>query len=78
MTLKKSTTSGYNETAQAPGYVTASLMVSKLWKVGASRLTTQVNLDNLIDKTYASSIYSYGPSNYGAPRTVMGSIKIEY
>ncbi|MCX7092076.1 MAG: TonB-dependent siderophore receptor [Methylobacter sp.] len=69
---------GYNETAQAPGYVTANLMVSKLWKVGASRLTTQVNLDNLLDKTYTSSVYSYGPSNYGAPRTVIGSIKIEY
>ncbi len=69
---------GYDQTAQAPGYVTANLMVSKLWKVGASRLTTQINLDNLIDKTYTSSIYSYGPTNYGAPRTVMGSIKIEY
>ncbi len=69
---------GYNETAQAPGYATVNLMVSKLWKVGASRLTTQVNLDNLLDKTYTSSIYSYGPSNYGAPRTVIGSIKIEY
>jgi len=69
---------GYNETAQAPGYVTANLMVSKLWNVGKSRLTTQLNVDNLLDKTYTSSVYSYGPSNYGAPRTFMGSIKIEY
>lgn len=69
---------GYTETAQAPGYVTANLMVSKLWKVGASRLTTQLNVDNLLDKTYAGSIYSYGPTLYGAPRTFMGSIKIEY
>ncbi|MCX7107580.1 MAG: TonB-dependent receptor [Methylococcales bacterium] len=69
---------GYNNSAQAPGYVTVNLMASKLWKVGKSRLTTQINLDNLIDKNYYSSVYSYGPSNYGAPRTVMGSIKIEY
>lgn len=69
---------GYTETAQAPGYVTANLMVSKLWKVGASRLTTQLNVDNLLDKTYTGSIYSYGPTLYGAPRTFMGSIKIEY
>jgi len=69
---------GYNETAQAPGYVIANLMVSKLWTLGATRLTTQVNVDNLFDKTYTSSIYSYGPTNYGTPVTVMGSIKLEY
>ncbi|WP_432742693.1 TonB-dependent siderophore receptor [Methylobacter sp. G7] len=69
---------GYIETAQAPGYVTANLMVSKLWKVGASRLTTQLNVDNLLDKTYTASTQSNGLSSYGAPRTFMGSIKIEY
>ncbi|MCK9636845.1 TonB-dependent receptor [Methylobacter sp. Wu8] len=69
---------GYDETAQAPGYVTANLMVSKLWKVGASRLTTQLNVDNLLDKTYTASTQSSGLSSYGAPRTFMGAIKIEY
>ncbi len=69
---------GYIETAQAPGYVSANLMVSKLWKVGASRLTTQLNVDNLLDKTYTASTQSNGLSSYGAPRTFMGSIKIEY
>lgn len=69
---------GYNETAQAPGYVTANLMVSKLWKVGASRLSTQLNVDNLLDKTYIASTQASGLSSYGAPRTFMGSIKIEY
>jgi iron complex outermembrane recepter protein len=69
---------GYNETAQAPGYVTMNLMASQLWNVGKSRVTAQLNVDNLLDKTYIGSIYSYGPSNYGAPRTFMGSIKIEY
>ncbi len=69
---------GYIETAQAPGYVSANLMVSKLWKMGASRLTTQLNVDNLLDKTYTASTQSNGLSSYGAPRTFMGSIKIEY
>jgi len=69
---------GYTETAQAPGYVTANLMVSKLWKVGASRLTTQLNVDNLLDKTYTGSTQTNGLTSYGAPRTFMGSIKIEY
>lgn len=69
---------GYTETAQAPGYVTANLMVSKRWKVGVSRLTTQLNVDNLLDQTYTASTQSNGLSSYGAPRTFMGSIKIEY
>ena len=69
---------GYTEAAQAPGYVTTNLMLSKHWKVGATRLTTQFNVDNLLDKTYIGSIYSYGPTSYGAPRTFMGSIKVEY
>ena len=69
---------GYNETAQAPGYVTANLMGSKLWKIGDTRVTAQLNIDNLLDQSYIASIYSYGPSNYGAPRTFMGSVKVEY
>ncbi|MFZ2451950.1 MAG: TonB-dependent siderophore receptor [Methylovulum miyakonense] len=69
---------GYDETAQAPGYVTANLMGSKLWKVGDARVTAQLNIDNLFDQTYFASIYSYGPTHYGAPRTFMGSIKVEY
>ncbi|MEQ1635521.1 MAG: TonB-dependent receptor [Methylococcales bacterium] len=69
---------GYSESAQAPGYVTANLMLSKLWQIGASRITTQLNIDNLLDKTYTGRIYSYGPTDYGAPRTFMGSIKLEF
>lgn len=69
---------GYNESAQAPGYVTMNLMGSKAWKIGKSKITTQLNIDNLLDKTYTASIYSYGPTYYGAPRTFMGSIKVEY
>ncbi|MDO9104634.1 MAG: TonB-dependent receptor [Methylovulum sp.] len=69
---------GYNETAQAPGYVTANLMGSKLWKMGDARVTAQLNIDNLFDQNYIAAIYSYGPSNYGAPRTFMGSVKVEY
>jgi iron complex outermembrane receptor protein len=69
---------GYDGTAQAPGYVTANLMGSKLWKVGDARVTAQLNIDNLLDQTYTASIYSYGPTIYGAPRTFMGSVKLEY
>jgi iron complex outermembrane receptor protein len=69
---------GYNESAQAPGYATVNLMASQFWNIGKSRVTAQLNIDNLLDKTYTASIYSYGPTYYGAPRTFMGAIKIEY
>lgn len=69
---------GYNETAQAPGYVTVNLMASKRWEIGKTRFTAQLNVDNLADETYIASIYSYGPSHYGAPRTFIGSVRLEY
>ncbi len=69
---------GYGEAAQAPGYVTFNLMASKLWKVGKTNITTQLNVDNVLDKTYTSRIYSYGPTDYGAPLSFMGAVKVEY
>jgi iron complex outermembrane receptor protein len=69
---------GYDETAYANGYTTVNLMGSKSWHIGPTRLTAQLNIDNLLDKTYTSTVYSYGPSYYGAPRTFLGSIKVEY
>ncbi|MCQ8116027.1 TonB-dependent siderophore receptor [Methylomonas rosea] len=69
---------GYYETAQAPGYAIFNLMASQAWQIGKSKITAQLNIDNLLDKTYTASIYSYGPTYYGAPRTFMGAIKIEY
>ncbi|ANE57318.1 TonB-dependent receptor domain-containing protein [Methylomonas sp. DH-1] len=69
---------GFYETAQAPGYAIMNLMASKDWKVGQTKVTAQLNIDNLLDKTYNASIYSYGPTYYGNPRTFMGAINIEY
>lgn len=69
---------GYTGTAKVPGYATVNLMASQLWRVGKTNVTAQLNLDNLLDKTYYGGLYSYGTALYGAPRTVMGSIKIEY
>ncbi len=59
-------------------YVTANLMDSKLWKRGDTLVTAQLNIDNLFDQSYIASIYSYDPSNPGAPCTFMGSVKVEY
>lgn len=69
---------GYTEATKAPGYATLNLIASQMWKVGQSRVTAQLNADNLLDKSYFGGVYSYGTAVYGAPRTFMGSIKIEY
>ncbi|MDO9106825.1 MAG: TonB-dependent receptor [Methylovulum sp.] len=59
---------------QLPGYVTMNAMASYDWKIGASKFTAQVNIDNLLDKTY----FQTGGSYYGAPRTVLGSIRVSF
>lgn len=69
---------GYTEAIKTPGYATLNLMASQSWKVGKTNVTAQLNADNLLDKTYHGGVYTYGPALYGAPRTFMGSIKIEY
>jgi iron complex outermembrane receptor protein len=53
-------------------------MASQMWKVGNTHVTAQLNADNLLDKTYLGAVYSYQTGMYGAPRTFIGSIKIEY
>jgi len=60
-----------------PGYVNTNIMASYDWKIGASKLTAQVNIDNLLDKSYYVTGTSSG-SYYGAPRTVLGSIRVSF
>jgi iron complex outermembrane receptor protein len=64
---------------QLPGYVTVNLLTSYDWKIGKHKITTQLNVDNLLDKTYfSSSAFGANPVYYGQPRTFMGSIKVEF
>ena len=69
---------GFGETAQAPGYVITNLMASYHWRVGTARYTAQLNVDNLLDKSYIGQVFSYGPTYYGMPRFFMGSIRMEF
>jgi iron complex outermembrane receptor protein len=68
---------GNTEIIKAAGYATFNLMASQSWKVGKTNVTAQLNADNLLDKTYLGAVSTIG-SLYGAPRTFMGSIKVEY
>ena len=64
---------------QIPGYAIFNLMTSYSWKLGPSKLSLQLNADNLLDKTYYNP-YS-GSSRYftyATPRTFLGSIRLEF
>ncbi|MEQ1635734.1 MAG: TonB-dependent siderophore receptor [Methylococcales bacterium] len=70
--------------AQMSGYVRMDALVAYKHKIGKSRLTTQFNIRNLLDKEYYES--TDPDSNVaptlgvypGAPLTAIGSIRLEY
>jgi iron complex outermembrane receptor protein len=62
---------------QLLGYATLGLMAGYSWHMGPSKVTAQINADNLLDKRY----YSTSNSNFvmpGAPRTLMGTVRVEF
>lgn len=63
-------------TAQIPGYGRLDAMIGYRTRVKGKQVTAQLNVQNLLDKTY----FEYGGSayaQYGAPRNVMASIKVD-
>ncbi|WP_026604474.1 TonB-dependent siderophore receptor [Methylomonas sp. 11b] len=65
-------------TYQLPGYATLNLMASYSMSINSAKLTAQVNADNLLDKHYFAASNDGNQIFYGAPRTFMGSIRVEY
>jgi iron complex outermembrane receptor protein len=63
---------------QIPGYATVNLLTSYALKVGKSKVTLQLNLDNLLDKTYYSGSNTAYQIAVGTPRTFLGSVKVEF
>jgi iron complex outermembrane receptor protein len=69
---------------QLPGYVRMDAMAAYRFKAGRSRITTQLNIRNMLDKTYYedADIYSNNYPRFaiwpGQPLTVLGSVRIEY
>lgn len=66
-------------TYQLPGYAILNLMTGYSWKMGNSKISLQLNADNLLDKTYYNP-YSGSGRNYvfATPRTFLGSIRLEF
>ncbi len=67
-----------DNTAVLPGYATVNLLASYGWKIGKTNLTTQFNVNNLLDKAYFPTSADRSDIQVGTPRTFMGSIRVEY
>ena len=66
-------------TFQMPGYVIANAMASYEWRMGMTKMTAQLNVSNLFDRTYYAG--SNGGNYFiqpGMPRFFMGSIRMEF
>jgi iron complex outermembrane receptor protein len=68
-------------TYRAPAYTLVRTMAAYRFKLGPTFVTAQVNAENLLNQ-----IYVYGTSNFpnrsagsfGAPRNIMGSLRVEF
>jgi iron complex outermembrane receptor protein len=67
-------------TFELPGYGRIDALVKYLLPIAKAQTTLQFNVENLLDHRYYASSVGYSPTfiNPGAPRTFMGSIKVEF
>jgi iron complex outermembrane receptor protein len=63
---------------EVPGYARVDLSTAYTWKLGPTWLTAQFNIENLLDKAYFKNVVSSSEIHPGAPRTFIGSLRIEF
>ena len=64
---------------QMPGYAVFNLMTSYAMKIGKTRVTAQLNVNNLFNEEYfPSSGLTRTRITVGTPRVFLGSLRIEY
>lgn len=63
---------------QVPGYALVNLMTSYSIKAGTTKITAQLNVENLLDKYYLVGSNTGEYIFFGAPRSFLGSIRLEY
>ncbi|MCE0524193.1 MAG: TonB-dependent siderophore receptor [Methylacidiphilales bacterium] len=73
----ESPTGTYYQADQIPGYMVVNAMASYEWKVGKAKMTAQVNINNVLDKSYFASV-NPGQAQPGAPLSAMGSLRVEF
>jgi iron complex outermembrane recepter protein len=74
---------GKDATYTSKGYALVGLMAGYSFNIGKSKVSAQLNIDNLLNEHYFTDAYpvafaSYGYANFSTPRTFMGSINVEY
>jgi iron complex outermembrane recepter protein len=68
---------------KTPGYATFDLMAGYSRQLGDAKVSVQLNVDNLLDKHYITSLSAL-PSeqasfvDFGQPRTFMGQVSVQY
>jgi len=77
----------YFHAYQLPGYGLVDLMASYEFNVASTKLTAQINVANLLDKSYYSDAevqrfpttpLDSSPRLFGNPRTIKGALKVEF
>lgn len=63
---------------QIPGYATVNLMASYGIKIAGAKVTAQLNVENLLDKTYYKGTNTGYMIGVGMPRTFLGSLRVEF
>jgi iron complex outermembrane recepter protein len=73
--------------AKTHGYATVDMLAAYSRDVGKTKITAQLNINNLLDKHYFTGLqtngaeltgFQQGGVDFGQPRTFMGSISIQY
>lgn len=60
------------------GYTTVNIMARYAFTFEQTKMSLQLNVNNLLDKTYYQTLGGGGNVLPGAPRTILGSIKVEF
>lgn len=63
-----------SNTYQLPGYARFDAMLGYRTSMFGPRIAAQININNVFDRTYFDATGSY----YGAPRSVMGSVRLDF
>jgi iron complex outermembrane recepter protein len=68
----------FDNSFEVPGYARVDALAAYTWKLGPTRLTAQLNIKNLLDKEYFKNVVSSNEIQPGAPRSFIGSLRIEF
>jgi iron complex outermembrane receptor protein len=63
---------------QLPGFARVNAMAAYTWHTAGTRMSVQLNVDNLFDKRYFESISGTRTVMPGSPRRWMGSWRVEF